>query len=129
MARIPEHAARLLTSSIESIERLDLLLHLRAEAPHAFGARALAAALHVTPQTVETDLAVLCGRGFLTVNIGSDLLYAYKPVSTAIEEVLAELEALNRVQRADIVSALAARTSRDSGHAFANSVLVRKREA
>lgn len=106
MGRIPEHAAKLLTSSIESVERLDVLLHLRAEVPHALSARAVATTLRLSPRVAEAHLAVLCGRGFLKVNFGNDLLYAYNPVSASLDEVMAELEALNRSQRADLVAAL-----------------------
>ena len=123
--KIPEHIARLLASSIESVERLDVLLHLRAAPTHTFSARAVANALRVPVHAIEQDLAILCGRGFLTVSIGSDLLYAYKPVSPAIAQALNELEDLNRSRRADVVAALQARDGKDPVRAFANAFLIR----
>lgn len=123
--KVPEHVARLLTSSIESVERLDVLLHLRATPNHTFSARAVANALRQPVSAVENHLAILCGRGFLTVSIGSDLLYAYKPVSPAIAQVLNELDALNQAHRQDVVATLQARDGRDPVRAFANAFLIR----
>ncbi|MBX3228513.1 MAG: hypothetical protein KIT84_07665 [Labilithrix sp.] len=117
--------ARLLTSSIESVERLDVLLHLRSDPTHTFTARTLAAALKLPTASVEQDLAILCGRGFLTVSIGNDLLYAYKPISPAIDEVLREVADLNRLRRSDVVAALISRDGKDPVRAFANAFLIR----
>ena len=124
---MPEHIARLLASSIESVERLDVLLHLRSDPGHTFTARSVAAALHISTHAVEHHLAILCGRGFLTVSIGSDLLYAYKPISPSIAQVLTELEALNRLRRADVVAALETRDGKDPVRAFANAFLIWKK--
>lgn len=123
--RVPEHVARLLTSSIESVERLDVLLHLRAAPTHTFSARAVARALRLATHDVEHHLAILCGRGFLTVSFGSDLLYAYKPISPAIAQVLSELDVLNRMYRQDVIATLQARDGKDPVRAFANAFLIR----
>ncbi len=69
---------------------------------------------------------MLCGRGFLSVSIGSDHLYGYKPVSPTIEVALAEIAQLNDRSREAILASFAAPTGRDSLHAFANAFLVRK---
>jgi hypothetical protein len=126
--RIPEHVARLLASSIESVERLDILLHLRAARGKTFSARSLSAALRISGLAAEQHLAILCGRGFLTVSIGTDLLYSYQPVSPAIDQVLGEAERLNEIQRADIIRALGDLRERDPVRAFANAFLIRKDE-
>ena len=126
--KIPEHIARLLASSIESVERLDVLLHLRAAPTHTFSARSVATALRFPVHAIEQDLAILCGRGFLTVSIGSDLLYAYKPVSPAIAQVLNELDELYRLRRPDVLAALQARDGKDPVRAFANAFLIRGRK-
>lgn len=128
MEKIPEQVARLLTSSIESVERLDVLLHLRADPKRALNAKTLAAQLKLPSPIVEQHLAILCGRGFLAVNIGSDLQYSYKPISPAIDQVLHELAELNRVRRPDVVAALEAKDGRDPVRAFANAFLIRGRK-
>lgn len=124
--RIPEHIARLLTSSIETVERLDVLLHLRENSGKLFGARAVAQALHMSTAVAEQHLAILCGRGFLTVSIGSDLIYGYQPVSAAIDAAMQEVADLNRGRRQDVVATLQDASERDPVHVFANAFLIRK---
>ncbi|HVH41685.1 MAG TPA: hypothetical protein VM925_05060 [Labilithrix sp.] len=126
--RIPEHLVKLLASSIETAERLDILLHLRAHPTRSFGARAVAAAVGGSSVQAEQHLAILCGRGFLTVSIGADLLYGYQPVSPAVDVALKEIEVLNRERRADLIATMQDTTERDPVHAFANAFLVRKRD-
>lgn len=88
---IPEHVARLLTSSIETVERLDILLLLRRARPKTFTARAVATELWVSAGAAESALALLCGRGFLTVSIASDLFYSYAPVTPSLDATLESL--------------------------------------
>lgn len=107
--KLPERVERLLRSAIESVERLDVLLHLRADPHHAFSARAVATALHLPTHAVEHDLAALCGRGILKVNIASALLYTYNPVSETLDGTVRELEELTRRRREDVVAILRAR--------------------
>ena len=124
--RIPEHLVNLLTSSIETIERLDIVLHFRANPGRSYGARTVAKALGASVRTTEKDLAVLCGRGFLTVNIGADLLFAYQPVSGSVDAALGEIEILNREIRRELVAMLAKHEGSDSVQTFANAVLLKK---
>jgi len=126
--KVPEHLLRLLASSIESVERLDILLYLREHRGKSFGARAVATALHVSSSFAEQHLAILCGRGFLTVSIGTDLLYGYQPVSPAIDAALQEVEDLNRDNRGAILATFKDRSERDPVHVFANAFLIRKPE-
>jgi predicted ArsR family transcriptional regulator len=123
--KIPEHVARLLASSIESEQRLDILLHLRASPGKSFTARAVAATLPISSASAEQHLAILCGRGFLTVSIGSDLLYAYQPVSPAIDAAVAEIERLVHTCRGAVVAALREANGKDPVRAFANAFVIR----
>lgn len=123
---IPEHVTRLLASSIESVERLDLLLHVRAVRGKRVTARSLAGALGLPIAAAEQHLAILCGRGFLNVTIGSDLLYTYQPLCPTIDDVLAEIETLSRHRRAEIVAALGDGHGRDPVRAFADAFVLRR---
>lgn len=124
----PEHLARLLTSSIETVERLDILCLLRATRPKTFTARAVATELSISTATAETALAMLCGRGFLTVSIASDLFYSYAPISPKIDTALEEIVKLLSKDRTRVVDVLRAGKGRDPAHAFANAFLVRKKD-
>jgi len=97
---------RLLTSAIESVERFEILLAMRAEHPRSTTAKALARTLSIRATAVDTHLAILCGRGFLGVTIGNDLVYAYKPISPKIEQQVTDLVHLWKTRRRDIESIL-----------------------
>lgn len=127
-AVFPEHLARLLTSSIETEERLDVLCLLKRSRPRTFTAKSVAAELSLPTSRAETALAMLCGRGFLTVNIANDLFYSYAPVSPTIDKALDELSDLYASDRPGVIEVLTRQHARDPAHAFANAFLVRKKE-
>ena len=124
----PEHLARLLTSSIETEERLDVLCLLKRARPRTFTAKTIASELAIPSSKAETALAMLCGRGFLTVNIASDLFYSYAPVSPTIDKALDELVVWIAKDRGRVIEALNRKDVRDPAHAFANAFLVRKKD-
>lgn len=124
----PEHLARLLTSSIQTLERLDIVCLLRATQPKTFTARAVATELAISPAAAETALAMLCGRGFLTVSIANDLFYAYAPVSPTIDAALAEIVTLVSANRSKVVELLRAGRGRDPARAPADASLAGRRD-
>ena len=124
----PEHLARLLTSSIETEERLDVLCLLKRSHPRTFTAKAVASELNVAVAKAENALAMLCGRGFLTVTIANDLFYSYAPVSPPIDKALDELVQLLASDRTRVLDVLRKQHGRDPAHAFANAFLVRKKD-
>jgi hypothetical protein len=127
-AVFPEHLARLLTSSIETEERLDVLCLLKKARPRTFTARSVASELGMPTAKAETSLAMLCGRGFLTVTIANDLFYSYAPVSPTIDKALDELVTVLQKDRARVLDVLNKQHGRDPAHAFANAFLVRKKD-
>lgn len=124
----PEHLARLLTSSIETQERLDVLCLLKRSRPRTFTAKSVATELSIPTSRAETALAMLCGRGFLTVNIANDLFYSYAPVSPTIDKALDDITQLYDRERSRVIEVLAKKHGRDPAHAFANAFLVRKKD-
>ena len=124
---LPEHLVRLLTTSIETLERFEVLALLRATRPKTFTARAVAVELSISSATAEAALAMLCGRGFLTVSIANDLFYSYAPVSPSMDASFEELVKLYSDDRATIVTTLKQRDRRDPVKAFADAFLVRKK--
>ena len=124
----PEHLARLLTSSIETQERLDVLCLLKRSRPRTFTAKSIATELSIPTSRAETALAMLCGRGFLTVNIANDLFYSYAPVSPTIDKALDDITQLYDRERSRVIEVLAKKHGRDPAHAFANAFLVRKKD-
>lgn len=126
--QIPEHLVKLLTSSIETMERLEVLLYLREHATKSFGARSIAKTVGGALVSAEQNLAVLCGRGFLTVSIGADLLYRYQPVSVVVDAAIGEIEGIYRGGRDSLASLLESGGRREEGPTFANAFLLKKGE-
>jgi predicted DNA-binding transcriptional regulator len=124
----PDHLARLLTSSIETEERLDVLCLLKRGRPRTFTTKSVAFELGIASTKAENALAMLCGRGFLTVNIANDLFYSYAPVSPTIDKALDELEQILAQDRERVIDVLKKQHGRDPAHAFANAFLVRKKD-
>lgn len=125
---LPDHLARLLLSSIETEERLDVLCLLKKARPRTFTAKTVASELGVVSSKAENALAMLCGRGFLTVTIANDLFYAYAPVSPSMDEALDEIVKLLDADRSRVVDVLKKRLGRDPVQAFADAFLVRKKD-
>lgn len=107
---IDPEIARILTSAVESVERLEVLLVLRRERPQAFTAKALRRHVAVNG-SLDTHLAILCGRGFLGVNLGNDLVYVYQPISPRIDHQAEEIAALWASRRSDVEALLEGRAT------------------
>lgn len=123
---ISEEAARLLSTAIESVERLELLLALRRAPSKTFTAKALRASMPSGGAGLDTHLAILCGRGFLGVTIGNDLVYAYKPISARIEQHVNEIADLWEKRPSDVRALLAGRREPDPLRAFADAFRFKK---
>jgi len=121
--QLPEHLARIV-ESIETEDRLEVLRLLRATQPKTFSARAVAKELSLSAGVAEAALAMLCGRGYLTVTIANDLFYAYAPVSATLDEALRELFELVAADRESVVSALGRPSAKGAAQTFANAFLV-----
>ena len=125
---IDPELARILTTAVESVERLEILLVMRREQPRAFSAKALRAHLAVAGAALDTHLAILCGRGFLGVTIGNDLVYAYQPISPRIDQQATDLAALWASRRSDVEALLNGR-AKTPAQDFADAFLFgRKRD-
>ena len=90
---IPDRITELLRDAIETETRLGVLLLLWREPTKRFDVESVAAALFVTPEEAERDLAALCGRGFLAVILGDDVTYRYRPATPELER---DVEAIAR---------------------------------
>lgn len=122
---IPESLVELLRGAIETEARLTLLLHLREHAAKGFTAVAVASVFYMSPSSAERDLALLCGRGFLAVTIGADLLYTYRPVTPDLDAQVTALARLWSERRVDVARVLR-RIEPDPAAAFADAFRIRR---
>lgn len=119
---------RILSTIVESAERLELLLLLRREQPKTFTARSLRGQLPAIPTpALDTHLAILCGRGYLGVTIGNDLVYTYRPISEKIDQQVAAIAALWSSRRADVEALFKDRGKRDPVQMFADAFRFKRR--
>ncbi len=109
-----------LLALVETETGLEALLRLRRSPGKSFTASTVGRELSVTTASAERELALLCGRGFLTVSLGSDLRYAYRPMTDGVDGVLAELERLWESDR-DLVLRSLPKQQPDPIRAFANA--------
>ena len=117
---------RLLRVAVESVERLEILLAMRREQPKAFTAKMLRSTMAISGAAADTHLAILCGRGFLGVTIGNDLVYTYRPISTKIEHQVTEIARLWQQRRAEVAALLTNGRATNAANAFANAFRFRK---
>jgi ActR/RegA family two-component response regulator len=93
-----------LVASVETVEALDLLLHVRSLKGRPVTARALAASGVASTAAAEHYLAKLCARGYLAVEIGMELHYSYRPIDMATRQAVDELDAEIALRRPEIVA-------------------------
>src|SRR5688572_25636882 len=85
----PELAA--LLALLDSPTAIEILLLVRAAPGKSFTALAVGKELRMPTASAERELALLCGRGFLAVTLGSDLNYAYRPMTPEVDVTIAQL--------------------------------------
>ena len=108
-----------LLALIETQTSLEILLFVRGSGGKSFTAKSVAKELSMTTASAERELALLCGRGFLTVTLGSDLRYAYRSMKEDVDRVLDELAQLWSRDRDGVVRIIARKE--DPVRAFANA--------
>jgi hypothetical protein len=109
MPKLDDLARHVLLDSVVTRSRLGVLLLLFRERPRSFTARDVAARLPSKPRSLEEELAMLCGRGLLSVVMRSDLRYAYAPVNAELDRAVRDLANAWLVGPAEIDALLDAR--------------------
>lgn len=123
---IPLRTLAVLSTDIENEARLTILLLLHAEAQKSFTPTAVAAALVMTPDAAERELALLCGRGFLEVILGTDVAYRYQPATEELSREVTRIAALWSEAPVAVAAVLRARSDDPAG-AFADAFRLRTR--
>lgn len=109
---LSDHARRAIVSFIDTTERLDVLLHVRGLRGRSASPEEVARASGIATAGAEWHLAYLCSCGFLSVAIGTELRYAYRPLTETIRTVVEELDRLNAHRRDELVEAIRTAQSR-----------------
>src|ERR687892_1896857 len=105
---IPGSVRQLIAQHIESVEQLEVLLHLRANADRAWTADEVAQALHIQPDSAGRRLDDLRARGFCAVEGDR---YRYSPALPAVDGVVGDLARVYSTHRVSVISLIFSKPS------------------
>ncbi|MBN1203747.1 MAG: hypothetical protein JXB05_02340 [Myxococcaceae bacterium] len=102
-AGIPQRVQRFLSMHIDSIEKLEVLLLLRARADREWTAHEVSMELRITEASAEARLEDLSARRLL-VSSGSPPSYRYSPASPEDAQSVSELQDTYSTRRVSVIS-------------------------
>ncbi|MBI2909984.1 MAG: hypothetical protein HYX92_20275 [Chloroflexi bacterium] len=128
MIDIPESVKQFVTENIESVVHMEALLLLRAGADQEWSAEQVGKRLYIDAPKAAGVLTDLNVRGLLASVRKSDAVsYRYSPVSSALDEVVAEVEGTYRKHLVAITNFIYSKPS-TSIRRFADAFRLRKEE-
>ncbi|WP_224248638.1 hypothetical protein [Hyalangium gracile] len=102
-AVIPARVQRFIATHIDSIEKLEVLLLLRARAERDWSARDVSQELRITEMSATARLEDLTARRLL-VKDGSPPIYRYGPASSEDAQDVGDLQATYSTRRVSVIS-------------------------
>jgi hypothetical protein len=122
-ASLPPRVQRFLSQHIDSIEKLEVLLLLRAEAGRNWSAGAAAHALRIAEESARGRLEDLCERGMLACERADSFRYA--PLSAADAQAVDELAATYALRRVSVITFIFSRPT-ERIRSFADAFRLKK---
>jgi DNA-binding IclR family transcriptional regulator len=122
---LPGDVARFLTSHIDSLEQLEILLFLHERPGEAWTVEAVAHALYANPESVGRRLAKLQGGGLLLRT--AEGAYGCCPNEPELAEALARLAHTYRERRVAVITHIASRPL-ENMRAFADAFRLGRRK-
>lgn len=112
---VPEPIRRFLSSHVDSVEQLEVLLLLRSAPDREWSVDEVNRELGSSISSIRTRLAVLASKGFLTAREGDGLqLYRYSPPSSAERGVIDELALAYKERRLAVINLIYTRPESDA---------------
>lgn len=103
-AAIPPRVQRFISTHIDSIEKLEVLLLMRARAEREWNARDVSMELRITEASAAARLQDLTARRLLVEHPSSPLSYRYHPASSEDEQAVGELQETYNTRRVSVIS-------------------------
>lgn len=103
-AVIPPRVQRFISTHIDSIEKLEVLLLMRARADREWNARDVSMELRITEASAAARLQDLTARRLLVAQEGPPLSYRYRPPSSEDDQAVAELQETYNTRRVSVIS-------------------------
>jgi hypothetical protein len=100
---VPEEVRKFIARYVDSIESLEVLLHLQKQAEREWTAGEIASELRIGTAAADSSLAKLCSVNLLDVRIGTDLFYRYNPRLPHLEHAASALAAAYEKHRLAVI--------------------------
>lgn len=124
-AVLPPRVQRLITEHIDSIEKLEVLLLLRARAEHPWSAEAVSRELRISEASATRRLRDLAERGLLEADAASPPAYRYAPARSDDDADVAELARAYAERRVSVISFIFSRPL-DTVRGFADAFRIKR---
>jgi hypothetical protein len=122
---IAEEVRRFLLQCIDSVEQLEVLLHLYRTREQSWSPDAIALALYSNPASIARRLAGLYSHGLLTLTSSS--AYRYQPKTAELEATVSQLAETYRQRRVAVISIIASKPM-ENVRAFSEAFRLRKKD-
>lgn len=122
---IPEDVRRFLLQCIDSVEQLEVLLHLYRTPEQSWSSDAIALALYSNPASIARRLAGLSSHGLLTLTSSS--AYRYQPKTAELDATVSRLAETYRQRRVAVISIIASKPM-ENVRAFSEAFRLRKKD-
>ncbi len=123
---IPEDVEQFIQTNIDSVEQLEVLLHLEKNNLRDLTAAAIAAALYSNQDSISMRLRGLRSQGLIDVVEDDEPLYHFRPDTAAKDAIVKKLARLYQERRVAVISAILARQA-SNVQAFSNAFVFGKR--
>ena len=122
---IPEDVRRFLLQCIDSVEQLEVLLHLYRTPEQAWSCDSIALALYSNPASIARRLAGLYSNGLLTLESSST--YRYQPKTAELDVTVSHLAETYRQRRVAVITVIASKPM-ENVRAFSEAFRLRKKD-
>jgi hypothetical protein len=124
-AGLPPRVQRFITTHIDSLEKLEVLLLLRARAEREWTASAVSLELRITESSAAARLADLTARGLLSANGATPTAYRFNPTDSEDVQAVAEVAGVYGTKRVSVISFIFSRPL-DRVRGFAEAFVLKK---
>ena len=122
---IPEDVRRFLLQCIDSVEQLEVLLHLYRTPEQSWSSDSIALALYSNPASIARRLAGLYSNGLL--NLTSSSAYRYQPKTAELDATVSRLAETYRQRRVAVITIIASKPM-ENVRAFSEAFRLRRKD-
>ncbi|MCP3168833.1 hypothetical protein [Myxococcus qinghaiensis] len=124
-AGLPPRVQRFITTHIDSLEKLEVLLLLRAHPGREWTASSVSLELRITELSAAARLTDLTARKLLVSDGGAAPVYRFSPASSEDAQAVTELAAVYGARRVSVISFIFSRPL-DKVRGFAEAFVLKK---